>query len=240
MAELPIDKRRFTDREVREIMEKAVEEASRHAPSSGEGLSLKELKSIGAEAGIDPERLEQAAREVALQKSSGPELGGGGTILLRQRRFEGEIGASWKTEALSLVRQTFGVAGEVSELGDSVEWRATEGGRERLVTISSRGGSTTIEAMSNLRQSAVGAYTSGGLIAIVSSVIGIILSVDQPDLSIDSLVVSLGLLPAAYLLLRIYVQRLAASEAAKLERTIEQVGALTVVVEEENESERGG
>jgi hypothetical protein len=64
MADTPIDERKFTDREVREILKKAVERAPSRALVKSEGLSLAELKAIGEEVGIDPARLEDAARAV--------------------------------------------------------------------------------------------------------------------------------------------------------------------------------
>ena len=62
MADTPIDERKFTDREVREILKKAVERGPSGALAKSEGLSLTELKSIGEEVGIEPARLEDAAR----------------------------------------------------------------------------------------------------------------------------------------------------------------------------------
>ncbi len=54
MTDTPIDERRFTDREVHEILKKAVEKAPSRALATSEGMSLTELKAIGAEVGIDP------------------------------------------------------------------------------------------------------------------------------------------------------------------------------------------
>ena len=67
MAESPIDRRRFTDREVREILKRAVENEPSGTLPSGRGFSLAELKAIGKDVGIAPTRLEDAAR-VLLQK----------------------------------------------------------------------------------------------------------------------------------------------------------------------------
>jgi hypothetical protein len=60
----PIDERRFTDRDVREILKRAVQNGPADALASSRAFSLAELKAIGKEVGIDPARLEDAARAV--------------------------------------------------------------------------------------------------------------------------------------------------------------------------------
>ena len=47
MPDTPIDERKFTDREVHEILKKAVARAPSQALVQREGLSLAELKAIG-------------------------------------------------------------------------------------------------------------------------------------------------------------------------------------------------
>ena len=46
MSDIPIDERRFTEQEVREILKKTVERAPSRALVKSEGLSLADLKAI--------------------------------------------------------------------------------------------------------------------------------------------------------------------------------------------------
>jgi len=62
--------RRYTDDEVHAIFERAAarqEEATHAEEASRAGLSLEELKEIGAEAGIDPAHIALAANELAVR-----------------------------------------------------------------------------------------------------------------------------------------------------------------------------
>jgi hypothetical protein len=116
VADTPIDERRFTDREVREILKKAVEKGASKSLTSGQGLSLSELKAIGKEVGIDPVRLEEAARAVSQKDRSGSHgLVGAPTALHFYRRVEGEYDPTRTPEVLSIIRHTMGLHGEVSE-----------------------------------------------------------------------------------------------------------------------------
>ena len=109
MADTPIDERKFTDREVSEILRRAARDASSNAPVKREGLSLTELKAIGAEVGIDPNRLASAAQAVALEsgsRSSG--LLGGPSVLNFERKVRGEVSPANMPEILSVIRRTMG------------------------------------------------------------------------------------------------------------------------------------
>ena len=117
MAETPVDERKFTDEEVREILKEAVKKAPSRALAKSEGLSLAELKSIGAEVGIDPSRLEDAARTITLRKSNQPNrFLGGPTILNFERKVAGEFDPDDTPEILSVIRRSMGQQGEVEEI----------------------------------------------------------------------------------------------------------------------------
>ena len=228
MAKPPIDERRFTDREIREILKRAVENGPADALATNRDFSLAELKAIGKEVGIDPDRLEDAARAVAQRDGPGSNpIIGVPTILHYERTVEAELDPTRTAAILSVIRRVMGLHGEVSEVSGSLEWSTKGGAVERFVSVSSNGGTTTIEGSANLRQAAVGTYLPGGLIAITLTIIGIAASVGQPSLSVEGLVLSIGFLPMAYVALRAILKKVFNSESAKLERVVHELAQLT-------------
>ena len=228
MAQNPMHERRFTEGEVREILKRAADDELPGAVSPGEGLSLVELKTIGKEVGIDPARLEDAARAVAQNQEPGfhPILGTP-TVLHYERVVDGELDLARPATILSVIRRAMGHHGEVSEVSGSLEWRTKGGSVERLVSVSSNAGRTTIEGSANLRQAVVGTYVSGGIVATWMGFMGISASVGGSHLSISGLVLSAGFLAAAYTGLRAIVKKRLRSESEKLERAVNDLAELT-------------
>jgi hypothetical protein len=91
--------------------------------------------------------------------------------------MEGELDSTRTATILSIIRRVMGHHGEASEVSGSLEWRTKGGSVERLVSVSSNGGRTTIEGSANLRQATVGTYVSGGLFAITITTMGVAASV---------------------------------------------------------------
>ncbi len=220
MADTPIDERRFTDQEVHEILKKAVEKAPSRALVKSEGLSLAELKTIGGEVGIDPARLEDAARAVALGggSRSNPILGGPRTV-------EGELDPEDTTEILSRIRRTMGRQGEVSEIHGSLEWSDKGDAGERYVTLSSRDGTTTIRSSANLYQAAVVTYLPAGIIGFITAFAG--LARFAKSGSEVALIVGLTVLPILYPILRTIFKKVSGSESAKLQQVVDELARLT-------------
>ena len=124
MAEPPIDGRRFTDREVREILKRAVENEPGAALPANRGFSLAELKAIGKDVGIDPARLEDAGRAVVENRESGFSPIIGIPMVLRcERTVEGELDSTHAATMLSVIRRVMGHHGEASAVSGSLEWR---------------------------------------------------------------------------------------------------------------------
>jgi hypothetical protein len=228
VAEQPIDERKFTDREVREILKRAVETGSADARVTRRGVSLAELKTIGTEVGIDPARLEEAARAVTQMHEPGSNpIIGIPTVVHYARTVDAELDATRTAAILSIIRRVMGVHGEVSQVSGSVEWRTKGGSVERLVSVSSNGGKTTIEGSVNLRSAAVGSLITGGGIGGVITFMGISASVGGPTLSIGGLLLSFGFLAAVSVGLRANIKRILKSESAKLEQVVHELAQLT-------------
>jgi len=227
MDHTPLDGRKFTDAEVREILKHAVERSPSRAlaGSKTEGLSLADLKSIAGEVGIDPQRVELAARHVASRgKGSSGRLIGGPTALRLERRVDGEIDPEDTPEVLALIRRIMGHQGEVSEIHGSLEWTAKGDSGERYITISSRDGATAITGAANLTNAAIVTYLPAGILGLVTSVVGLMKSIQDGNLV--GLILFLAVLPILYPILRNIFARICRSESAKLQEVVEELARL--------------
>jgi hypothetical protein len=226
MTDTPIDERKFTDREVREILKKAVERAPSGALMKSEGLSLAELKSIGQEVGIDPARLEDAARSVVLGGGNQPNrFLGAPTVLTFDRKVQGEIGPEHTPEILARIRRIMGQHGEVDEIHGSLEWSTTGESGERFVTISSRDGATTIQGSANLHQAAIVTFLPIGILGVLGAVIGSIVALENG--SPLGFVFGLSILPILYPALRTIFRKVTEKEATKLQQVVDELARLT-------------
>jgi hypothetical protein len=225
MADTPIQDRRFTDREVREILKRAVERAPSRALVKSEGLSLAELQSIGQEVGIDPDRLEDAARSLILTGENRPNrILGGPTVLTFDRKVQGEISPEDTPEVLSLIRRTMGQQGGVDEIHGSLEWSTTGEAGEKFVTISSREGTTSITGSANLTQAAVLTYLPAGIFGVVTAVIGSITAASNG--SYVGFAICLTVLPVLYAVLRTIFGKVADKESQRLQHVVAELARL--------------
>jgi len=226
MVDTPIDEKRFTDEEVREILKKAVEKAPSRALAKSDGLSLAELKAIGGEVGIDPIRLEEAARALTRTGGNRPsKILGAPTVLNFERKVEGEFDPDDTPEILSVIRRTMSQQGEVEGIRGSLEWSAKSDASERYVTLSSRDGTTTIQGSTNLSGVAVLTYLVPGFLGFLPTLVGLIKFVK--DGSLLGLVVCLTVLPILYPILRSLFKKMSGSESAKLQQVVDELAQLT-------------
>lgn len=233
MGDMSLNGKRFTDQEVREILKKAVEGTPSRLFQEAEGLSLVELKAIGAEVGIDPERIEDAARSLVLGR---PErrrpLLGAPTTLGFWTHAKGELSGEDTPEVLSLIRRIMGHQGTAADVHGSLEWKARSDAGFRYVTVSSRDGHTTIEGSANLSPGAVQTYVPLVIATLCIFTPFLIAFLKGGDAL--GLVLFLGFAPLLYAGLRAIWKRVSAKEAEKLERTVAEVARL---VERSCESE---
>jgi hypothetical protein len=226
MPEAPIDDRRFTDEEVREILKKAVEKAPSRALAKTEGLSLAELKTIGGEVGIDPARLEEAARALTRTGGNKPNMiFGAPTVHSFERKVEGEFDPDDTPEILSVIRRTMSQQGEVEEIRGSLEWSGKGEASQSYVTLSSREGTTTIQGSTNLTGVAFLTYVVPGFLGFIPTLVGLLRFIK--DGSIPGLVVCLTVLPILYPILRTLFKKISGSESAKLQQVVDELAQLT-------------
>jgi hypothetical protein len=103
----------------------------------------------------------------------------------------------------------------------TLEWCGTGDAGSRLVTVSSRDGSTTVGGTADLKQLAVVAYVTGGIISFLAAVLGFAAATQEG--SMLGMGLSLAVIPVAFTGLRAIVRRVAAAQARKLEATVDAV-----------------
>ena len=120
------DERRYRDDEVAQIFETAsAPAASRAESSAGQGLTLAELQAIGAEVGIAPERIAEAASSLARVQppplARRTELGMPVTAGLVVDLPRALTDREWALVVADL-RETFGARGKESSQGETRQW----------------------------------------------------------------------------------------------------------------------
>jgi hypothetical protein len=178
--------RRYSDREVEEIVRQAAEEQLAHPTE--EGMSLRTVQQIADDVGISPERVERAARKLEVREPAQPpaESGPGAfwlgspTVIEWERVVDGEVTESAYDDIVDEVQATLSTEGQVDTLGRSLTWRTVKPvlGKRRAVQVrvTSRGGQTRIHIQERLGELAVTLYSSilvGGGIGGVSTILGI-------------------------------------------------------------------
>ena len=186
--------RRFNEQEVSFIFERAAEaqHTARRQLTSGEGMSLQELKDIGKEAGIAPEMVEQAAKSIdqvgrATSRSFfGLPIGVGRTVELERRLTEDE----WDQLVVDL-RETFDARGRLRQDGSFRQW--TNGNLQALLEPTPKGHRLRLRTFKGDAASSI----VGGLALFGASSIGLISSMmrggDAGGLTSLALIAAMGL-----------------------------------------------
>lgn len=138
--------RRFDEREIARILERAAELQQRAPlePTAATGLTLTELEQVAAEAGIDPRHVRAAAS--ALEQDApvaGAVLGAPLRVEL-ERTVDREVQPAAYEALAALIRDTLASPGYPSTLGKGFEWASANPQRVLRVTITPRAGRTTV------------------------------------------------------------------------------------------------
>ncbi len=178
--------RRYTDDEVHAIFERAAarqEEATHAEEASRAGLSLEELKEIGAEAGIDPAHIALAASELAVRgasvkKEADEAFLGIPTRIGTSRVIRGHVtDDEWERMVVEL-RGIFGRDGISGEIGRVREWTAAssvgKSDRATKVTLTPEGDHTLVTINQEMRGQAVGFSIGTGAYLLVAFLMGVV------------------------------------------------------------------
>jgi len=194
-------------------------------------MSLTELKAIGAEVGIDPGRIENAAHALARsQKTQAHPLVGGPTAVDYEARVPGEIPADRTPDVIALIRRITGKPGKLSELHGTLEWRTDGDIGSRWITVSPRDGHTTIRASSRLGQGAVISFIPTAIAAIASVVP--VLNAPSADGNMMALIL-IPLVMSLYLITRGLWSKHARKETDQLQLVVEELSAMAESLGEE-------
>ena len=157
--------RRYDDDEVALILHRAVEataDGSEREP--GKGLTLAELKEIGAEAGISRTEIDMAAWTLDVREDP-PETGavlGLPTTVQLERVVPVRLEDEHLPQLLDLIRSELARQGIVEEVLGGFEWRARSGTGGRYVSIRSEGDQTRIRVLGNYRDGLLGCTLGAG------------------------------------------------------------------------------
>lgn len=228
---MSIEDRTYSEQEVDEILTKAMEGDPGRELAGSDGMSLTELKAIGAEVGIDPDRIENAALSLVREpETRAHPLLGSPTAIDYEVRVPGELPKDLTPEVVALIRRATGKPGKLSELHGTLEWRADGDMGSRWLTVSPHHGHTTIRASARLGQGAVLSF-----IPTVAAALGSLVPVLNAP-SADGNMMALLLIPvvlAIYLATRGLWSSHARKEASGLHQAVEEIRRLAESIDEE-------
>ncbi len=225
MTDLTPAERRYSDREVARILERA-SELQEDAPDDAEttGMSLADLELVAREAGLDPALIRRAAadiehRRIAERSST---FFGSPTTLRLERTIDGEISVDEYEPIVAEIHRILGEVGHASTLGRTLQWSTRRSSRrltdvrEVRVTISPRNARTTIAVEEPLRAVAAAVFGGvmglGGVLALPLMAVG----VNVFGSGTAALGIFAGTLAGSYLLARAILGRVAARRRSRL------------------------
>lgn len=181
---------RFSDAETREIFARAAdrqEEARRAQADTPGGLTLPELEAIGAEAGIAPDHVAAAAREIVLRREGGVSTArpSSADLLWAERSLPAVPTEDAWERAVHELRDAYGVRGVVSRFGSSLEWASTASGVEGSPVVARVAwddhGRAHLTLQDDLTAVARMPLILGGSFLAVAVMVGLLLLLSDPE-----------------------------------------------------------
>ncbi|NNM05479.1 MAG: hypothetical protein HKO65_10280 [Gemmatimonadetes bacterium] len=173
--------RRFTDREIGQILRRAVEleEGSpSKAVSSARGLTLVELQEIAKEAGIDPGMVGRAVAEVESRGGLEPwSIGGPSGVKREVRTVPGELPREQVGELMRVVDQEVEAQGTVVEALGAVRWTSNTRFLSTQVSVEPSGEDTLLRVEERFSEAVRGPLH--GIPAGWATMVGLLVGVEQ-------------------------------------------------------------
>jgi hypothetical protein len=173
-----IPERRYTDAEVRALLERATREERPGSPARRTtGLTLAELEDVAREAGIDVARLRDAARELSERQSAGPagaiaRLAGAPLRVRIERTLPFEIDDAALERLVMTVGSALDESGDTQIVGRTFVWKfGSNAGRRTEVRVSVDRGTTVVRIEERYGELAGGLY--GGVLGGVGGGVGL-------------------------------------------------------------------
>lgn len=153
--------RRYTEKELSLILQRATERQALTPRAGSDGLSLSEIQEIAAEVGLSPEEVAVAAAQVRAE-GAGRMTGAAYELTLPAELGEREVGALFDA-----ARERTQSRGTVRREPSGSTWSSTDGLGITRVSVTSRGGRSTLTVSENRTGSALGAVGGGVLAGVV-------------------------------------------------------------------------
>lgn len=169
MSELTPSPRRYTDAEVRKLLERAAELQHTEPSSDATGLTLAQLEAVAREAGISVDAVRRAASEMELgTRPAGwiSKLAGAPTRVVLERTLPTSLDAAALEATIPTIQAAADAPGSANLVGRTLTWRAQgpNAARELQVMITSRDDGTRIrieERYGNLAGGLFGGVVGG-------------------------------------------------------------------------------
>jgi len=165
-----LGERRYTEEELALILNRAAERQE-GVQASAPRYTLADVQEIAAGAGIAPSHVASVAASLGDARAPSGGLLGAPQRFRFEESIDGEVADEVIGELFDLVRRVLGVQGEVTEALGSVEWKGQDALGFHYVTVSRRGGRSTISILSARGDAAVTAATAGGIGAFFGSMV---------------------------------------------------------------------
>ena len=169
MTTPPVPGRRYDEREIGRILERATElQHDEPTALNPTGMTLHELQEVAVEAGIDPRFLRRAALELdtgVQDESMMATLAGEELMLVRETTLPGELADDGFERIVATLHANSREHGQPSLLGRTLTWRAETQSKTRTIqlVVTSRDGETSLRLEENLSQLAGAVF--GGVVA---------------------------------------------------------------------------
>src|SRR5512141_135024 len=222
--------RRYSDREVQQLLQRAVEMApSTPGAPAAAGLTLQELEDIAREAGIDTANLRRAAAELDTRGTGGGAgrlLAGAPLRAAEERTLPFEV-APESFERLIPILQGADDAGQATVVGRTLSWQNGErssNSRRVQLTVFVRGGQTTIRAEESFGALAGGVF--GGFLGGFGGAgigLGLALLSTMAVPGVVAAAIPLGVVGATYAACRFGFGRVVRGRGQALGRLVQEV-----------------
>lgn len=170
---------RYSEQETALILKRAAE-LQEGADGRGSELSLREIQAAAAEAGISPGYVAEAAAELL---RPGPRVGwlGAPTRFHEERVVPAMLTPGAAGELVDCARHELGMHGQVTQVLDTVEWRAQSPLGWTFVTFAPRDGGTRIAVTAARTDQAVLVGMAGFGVGILSAIGGAAVAISLAD-----------------------------------------------------------
>lgn len=144
--------RRFTDREVALVLQRATElddgdSATPAGATSSRGLSLGDLTEIAREVGISPKAIERAVATLDGRGRVGPSLVGAPLARKAVRAVPAELDRDAIARVMAVVDDRTDSTGAITEALGSVRWTGRDRFKSTRVSVTPKDGETVIEVV---------------------------------------------------------------------------------------------